>query len=203
MSKKPRSDAKLKLLPEERQEQIVAWANTPKSENCVGGLAYAQEQLAADGIKISISTLGDFVSWWRLERRFARAESKAEQIAQMAARLNPEMSPERVRAIAASVFTLEAVESGDAETYVNLEHLRLKRESAEFKGKIDTEKLALAREKFEVQFCEKFLHWYGVRKARSIAESNLSNSEKIAALRAEFFKDVDELERDGSVQLPQ
>lgn len=201
--KKARSDSKLKVLPEERQEQIIAWAMEPKSETCPGGLEHARQQLVADGIKVSISTLSEFVSWWRLQRRFAAASERARQIEEMLRAQDPSMSPEKVRDMGQKIFTLEAVEAGDAKTFVALEALALDQRSAAFKGKLEAEKLALAREKFEVQTCERFLKWFSDHKARDIAESKLSNAQKIAALRAEYFADVDALEAAGTVVLPE
>jgi len=200
---KARSDSKLKTLPEERQEQIIAWAKTPKSEDCVGGLAYALEQLAADGLKVSISTLSEFVSWYQLQQRFAAASSRAQQIEELLRKKRPDMQPEQIREMGQALFTLEAVDAGDTEAFVNLEHLKLKQESAKFKGSLDLAKYQLSREKFEVEACKKFLAWFKDEKARDIADSGLSNSEKIAALRAEYFKDVDALEKSGGVQLPE
>ena len=199
---KPRSDSKLKGLPEERQEQIIAWAKTPKSDGCSGGLAHAQEQLAADGMRVALSTLSDFVSWWHLRQRFALANSRAQQVEELLKSKDPSMSPERIRELGQAIFTMEAVDSGDAETFVNLEHLKLKQDSAKFKGELDLAKYHLDREKFETETCKKFLLWFKDAKAREIADSGLSNAQKIAALRAEYFKDVDALEKSGGVKLP-
>lgn len=138
---KPRSDSKLKTLPEERQEQIIAWSMERKTETCPGGLQHAREQLAADGIKVSLSTLSEFVSWWRLQRRFAAASARAKQIEEMLREQDPSMSPEKVREMGQKIFTLEAVESGDAETFIGLETLALKQRSAETRYQIDSEKL--------------------------------------------------------------
>jgi len=63
--------------------------------------------------------------------------------------------------------------------------------------------LALMREKFERDTCALFLKWFKDEKARSIAESPASNTEKIAALRKTYFEDVDALEKSGGVVLPQ
>jgi hypothetical protein len=60
----------------------------------------------------------------------------------------------------------------------------------------------LAREKLETTTCEKFLVWFKDEKARSIAESNATNTDKIAALRKTYFADVDQLEESGEVNLP-
>jgi len=199
---KPRSDSKLKNLPEEMQEAIIAWARTAKTDEHPGGLQYAREQLAADGIKVSLRAVSEFVSWWQLRERFSSASERAQQIEDLIKEKNPNLSPDRIRELGQALFTMEAMAEKDAQAYVALESLALAQQSAKFKGRIETEKLKLNREKFEVSTCETFLKWYGVRKARSIAESNLSNADKIAKLRAEFFRDVDALEASGEVQLP-
>jgi hypothetical protein len=178
--KKPRSDSKLKSLPVERQEQIIAWANTPKSEECVGGLAFALEQLKSDGLTVSMSTLADFVSWWRLQQRFSRAASRAEEIAEMLRQQSPDMSPEKVRSVAQSVFTLEAVDAGDAETYVNLEHLQLKRESAETKARLEQEKLVISRQRLVLSKA-----WSQLQRIREQGLTD-ANKDGVQALLAEF-----------------
>lgn len=200
---KPRSDSKLKNLAEETQEAIIAWARTPKSEDCVGGLAYAREQLAADGIKVSMRALSEFCAWWDLRERFSSASARAKQVEELLLSKDPSLSPERIREIGQSLFTMEAVEARDAKGFVDLESLRLAQKSAEFKGHIETEKLKLNQAKFEVQTCERFLTWFKDERAREIAGSGMSNAEKIAALRAEFFRDVDALEASGEVELPE
>jgi hypothetical protein len=62
--------------------------------------------------------------------------------------------------------------------------------------------IAIQREKHEVDTCEKFLAWYSDEKAKQIAESAASNSDKIVALRQTYFKDIDELAAQGEVILP-
>jgi hypothetical protein len=51
--------------------------------------------------------------------------------------------------------------------------------------------------------CGLFLKWLRNEKAREIAESPISNAEKIALLRQPLFADVDELEKSGEVALPE
>lgn len=177
---KPRSDSKLKLLPPERQEQIVAWSRTRKTEEHPGGLAYAQEQLAADGIKVSLSTLSEFVSWWELQQRFSSASSRATQVAELLAKRNPDMSPEAVREMAQALFTLEALDARDAETFVNLEHLQLKRESAETKAKLEQEKLVISRQRLVLSKA-----WSQLQRIREQGLTE-ANKDGVQALLAEF-----------------
>jgi len=189
---KPRSDSKLKNLPEERQEQIIAWARAAKSEAHPGGLAYAREQLAAGGLKVSLTTLSEFVSWYGLQQRFAQAASRANQVAALLRQRNPDMQPEHVRKLAQSIFTLEALDSGDADTFVSLEQLKLAQDSAQTKAEFERQKISISRQRLQILTCEKFLEWQADTKAREIAEGTGSRAEKIDALgRAMFAEDWD------------
>jgi hypothetical protein len=177
---KPRSDSKLKTLPEDRQAQIVAWSKEPKTDEHPGGLAYAQEQLAADGIRVALSTLSEFCSWYALNQRFARASSRADQVADLLRQQNPNMDPEQVRRLAQSVFTMEALDAGDAETFVSLEHLKLAQDSARTKAEIDREKLAIAKQRLLLDRARQQL--------QRIAENGLTDENKdgVSALLSEL-----------------
>jgi hypothetical protein len=148
--KKPRSDSKLKGLPEDRQEQIIAWTRMPKSQSSPGGLQLAREQLAADGIAVSLRALSEFVAWWELQRRFTAASSRARQIEELMRKQDPSMDPERVRKLGQAVFTLEAVEASDPATYVKLENIRLSQDSLDAKVRIENKKIALAERRVRV-----------------------------------------------------
>lgn len=65
------------------------------------------------------------------------------------------------------------------------------------------EKLRFERERWIQESCAKLLKAATDSRAREIAELNVSNDEKIRLLRENYFKDVDDLEKSGSVQLPQ
>jgi hypothetical protein len=74
--------------------------------------------------------------------------------------------------------------------------------SGRTKAELEFKKLELGRDRFEVVCCEKFLDWFKSEAARAIAESSMGNADKIAALRREYFKDVDALQQSGTVKLP-
>ena len=63
-------------------------------------------------------------------------------------------------------------------------------------------KLKLEREKFERDYCQKLLDKATREAVERIAGSPMSNAEKIAAMRKEVFKSVDELEASGTVEIP-
>lgn len=147
---KPRSDSKLKNLPPERQEQIMAWARAPKTEDSPGGLQHAREQLAADGIKVSLRALSEFCSWYSLQERFTAASERAKQFEELLATRDPSLSPEAIRELGQALFTMEAVQAGDAATFVSLESLALAQRSATTRATLEREKLALAERRVRV-----------------------------------------------------
>jgi hypothetical protein len=63
-------------------------------------------------------------------------------------------------------------------------------------------KLDLEREKFELEAAEKMLSKALRAKADEINNSNMSNADKIAAMRREAFRSVDELQQSGKVKIP-
>jgi hypothetical protein len=82
---------------------------------------------------------------------------------------------------------------------IELEKLKLSR----IKAEQGSQRLALDKEKWEVECCENFLKWFSEARAREIAAAPISNAEKIAQLRATYFADVNELEKSGKVVLPE
>jgi hypothetical protein len=64
---KPRADAKLKTLPEERQDEIVEYAADHS-------LAETLQWLDAAGLETSNSALGRFLSWHRFMQQLARSQ---------------------------------------------------------------------------------------------------------------------------------
>jgi hypothetical protein len=84
-----------------------------------------------------------------------------------------------------------AAEQAEADMEVKRENLRVKKAT-----------LALTREKFEVETCEKVIEMHRDAKAREIMDRNLPKAETIAELRKFYFADVDAMQAAGSVKLP-
>ncbi len=72
-TRKTRADSVLKNLPPERQEEIIAWCETPRSSSCRGGIEYAREQLARTGIHVWPTSIRRFRDWFQLMREVERA----------------------------------------------------------------------------------------------------------------------------------
>jgi hypothetical protein len=147
--KKPRSDSKLKLLPEERQAQIIEWINTPKSESCIGGLQHAREQLAADGITTGLTALSEFYSWWGLRQLFSDAETFAEEQTELMKEFNP-ADTDRAEAFGDYCFLQRAMKEQDPKAFVALGSLRETRKHRELKERVEIKRLEIAERRVVV-----------------------------------------------------
>jgi len=146
---KPRSDSKLKNLPEERREQIIAWLNTTKTEEHPGGLAYAREQLAADGIKVSNSTLSEFWAYWDLQQDFSDADLAATFAEEQMRAFDP-ANAQKAEDFGNFVFTSKAVRQKDPQTFVALQRLKLDKDSARTRASQEDRKIQLAARRVQL-----------------------------------------------------
>lgn len=182
---KPRSDSKLKNLPEETQEAIIAWARTAKTDEHPGGLQYAREQLAADGIKVSLRAVSEFVSWWQLRERFSSASERAQQIEDLIKEKNPNLSPDRIRELGQALFTMEAMAEKDAQAYVALESLALAQSTAKTKASLEERKLALAERRvslLEENAAKAKAALEGIKSKGGLTQETLKQIEEAARL---------------------
>jgi hypothetical protein len=138
--KEPRSDAKLKKLPDAEQEAMWLLLNptdltTPP---------YTLEALAVyiqgeHDIEVSLSTVSEWRSWYSLKRRMERAAERATQ-AKLELAKDPSFSAEDIDRAAQIVFMTEAMEGLNVKAYVQLAKLRLSKE----KHDLERDRLSLA-----------------------------------------------------------
>jgi hypothetical protein len=202
--KKPRSDSVLKLRAKQSPEfgeKVYAWAMEAKSGDCPGGLAHAKAQLEADGISVALSTVSEFCKWWELHLSFSTADARTRDFEELLQRDFPEVTPEKIAQTGQLYFTMLASNSGDSETFKELEYLRVAKLSAETKAAIEREKLAqkdrqlvqkdeelkIARAKFQRETCELFIAWVQDEEAKRIATSGSSRAEQIELLGRKMF----------------
>jgi hypothetical protein len=109
-----------------------------------------------------------------------------------------EKTAEKLAAIAQTVdqvsLALRRVRSGD--------HDRIKLDQNQERLGLSAQSLRLDREKFELIASGKMLDEAIRLKAEQIANSTLSHTDKIAAMRKAAFQDVDALDKTGEVQIP-
>jgi hypothetical protein len=177
-------------------------------------LAEIQAALKADGCVSSLSSLSDYLA----RRRSEQLEGKLFETIASGGRMNQELDAayasnpapdieQLIRVSKTLIMSLQVQGAANPKMLAlanSMQQTVLNYLSGRFKGELELKKLELAQERFQVECCEKFLAWFKDAKAKEIAESSLGNSEKIAALRQEYFKDVDALQQSGqtAVKLP-
>jgi hypothetical protein len=103
---KPRADAKLKTLPEERQKEIAEFADTRTLTETVAWLG-------SGGVEVSSCALSRFLEWHRLKEQMKRNELVVEELLATQAERRPELTEERVSALGQMFFSELALEQRD------------------------------------------------------------------------------------------
>ena len=200
--KKPRADSRLKTLPGERQAEIAALLEHQT-------LAAVREALAAEGLQTSLGALSEFWTWWQLRESLRRREERVGGLLEELRREQPDLGADRLFDLGQSVFGAMAIAEEDAkgwyltqQTALKRREIEQRRDQAERALALKTEELALARARFERETCELILKAVRDDRVRQIEASGVPQEEKIRALRAHYFKDVEDLENSGGVELP-
>jgi hypothetical protein len=141
---KPRADAKLKTLPEDRQAQIAdfAAANT---------LADTVSWLQESGTETSISGLSHFLSWYRLRQQLARNESAIMALLADLAKQDPSITAERLYETGHIFFAGSAIEKQDPRAWYLHQQIALRKaqhqlDSTKYHDLLQARKAAIERE---------------------------------------------------------
>lgn len=187
MSRKPRADSKLKTLPEERQDAIAEYARGHS-------LSDTLSWLRSDGLQTSAAALSGFLSWYALRAEYRQDEVTTEALLERLKEEMPELSEEQIDDLGQRTFSLLSIRRNDLEGFVSIRSARSKAELE--KAKIDLRKQAetrlqeglnLQREKFRRETCELFLKWFEDKRAREIAGSSETFSDKLKQLDQLMF----------------
>src|SRR5438552_9501288 len=170
-TRKPRADASLKTLPEERQAEIIEYMRSHK-------LAETRAWLTEAGITASVGALSGFWSWWhvdvRLKHQMKEAASIVGELKSMLSSMpHLNLNEEQLNLVAETAFEVDAVKREDFDQFVALRQLRQK----DRRLALDREQHSLDRQKFELLTAEKMLDDALRRRAEEIAHSNLSNAD--------------------------
>lgn len=107
---KPRSDAVLKTLPEERQREIAEFAEKRS-------LAETVAWLRASGVEISSCALSRFLAGYRFREQMEKNELVVERLMETLAERKPDLTPERVSQLGQIFFCDLALEQQDPEAW--------------------------------------------------------------------------------------
>jgi hypothetical protein len=167
---KPRPDATLKTLPDERQAQI--WEMLRKK-------SYEQvaKELRADGIQTSRNAVFEFYSWYWSRQRFAEDNAMINHALEELKKEVPSISEDQLFARGQEMFSLLAYMQKDSKGWKRAQDVRSKRLLTD-----------LELQKFQRETCELFLKWAADQRAQEIAASGgLAQSEKIERLGQLMF----------------
>jgi len=187
--KKVRSDAKLKGLPEERQAQIVAYA---ESDN--HSLSDTVKWLAEDGIDTSPAAVSGFLSWYHVRAQFRQDEGTAEQLVEQLKREAPGLNDEQLDAIGQRAFSLMAIRRQDLDGFIKVRSARTRGQIEQAKLELRQrsearlqEGLRLQREKFQRESCGLVIKWADDARVKAIVAATSSNEEKFEAIGQLMF----------------
>ena len=179
--RKPRADASLKTLPEERQREIIEYMRAHK-------LAETRAWLAEQDLTVSVGALSGFWSWYHVEIRLKHQLKEAATIANelksvlgTLPQLN--LNEEQLNLVAQTAFEVDAVKREDFDQFLALRSLRQK----DRKLALEREAHGLSLQKFQRESAEMFLKWHEDKRAQEILSSAGSNSDKIEKLGALMF----------------
>jgi len=130
---------------------------------------------------------------WLLEQamRADEADRMEQDEADFTKQFGQTMTKDQIRELVLGASYRRSLATGD-----------FKQGLATMREDVRVQRISLARDQFELDYCEKLLDKATREAVERIAGSNLSNADKIAAMRQEVFKSVDELEKSGKVVIP-
>lgn len=180
-TRKPRGDATLKKLPEERQREIIEFMRGHK-------IAETQAWLKEQGVETSIGSLSGFWSWWhvdiRLKHQLKEAASIADELKSVLSSLPQlNLNEEQLNLVAQTAFEVDAVKREDFEQFIALRKLRQRDRRLDLAG--EAHDLEIRR--FQRDSAELFIKWHEDKRAHDILNAPVENSAKIEALGKLMF----------------
>jgi hypothetical protein len=134
---KPRSDSRLKTLPNERQAEIAAFATAHT-------LADTVSWLKNYGTQTNTNSLSKFLRWHRLNQQQARNEAAMLKLLTELAQRDPNLGAEWLYEVGHLLFANSALENQDAIAWRHLQQLALRKSCAELNLVKDERKLRRA-----------------------------------------------------------
>lgn len=156
--------------------------------------------LKAEGCSVSSSVLSVFLTRLRTHKELQDANDLLDTFQEFTRQQNPDWSADKVRDMGIQFFMAHATAKKDAAKFATIVKLDQNERFGKSKASLEERRLALDQSKFLIEsdaFMQRML-----KTAADVNASNLSNAEKISAMRAEAFKSVDELQASGKIKIP-
>lgn len=143
-TRKTHANAKVKMLPDEAQEELYLLLHPTDTTVPPYTLEAAMVHLLDEhGVSCSLSTFSEWHSWYQLKKRLENAQARADQAKLEWLRKNPDASPDELEKLGQMVFTAESIEGGNIKGFVALMRERSRRKALD----IDAAKLAILQRK--------------------------------------------------------
>lgn len=120
--RRPRSDAVLMNLPEERQRELFDFVDGHRAEGLRKIRVMLQEE---QGLTVSLATLSNWLNWYTLRAKVQGVAAMADDLARILKEtpgLN--LDDEKIMRTAQAFFEAKAMQENDAGTYVQLAGIR-------------------------------------------------------------------------------
>jgi hypothetical protein len=138
MNRKPNPNNPLNTLSEDQAAEVGEYVRTHT-------LAKTVAWLASQGVKTRATALSDWYSRWSLRQQLRAAELRADRFRHWLAESFPKLSQRELDRRANVVFQTEAMQAGDAKTYLAFAAARHK--SKMEKAKLDQRERAMNRDR--------------------------------------------------------
>lgn len=135
-TRKPRSDSRLKVLPEDRQAAIAEMLRSKSLDE-------VRRELRADGIETSMAALSEFWSWWQVRESLRRREARVGAIIEQVHCEQPEIDADHLFRLGQSVFGALSIAEEDSAAWYRTQRLAIARDSLE----VERRRVALLEQK--------------------------------------------------------
>jgi hypothetical protein len=150
MASEPRSDAFWAGKSEEWMDTVYGWTREPKAKKTPGGVEHARRQLAADGVKVSLSQLSRFRLFYRTRSNFTSCKTFRETVMESIKSEMPEATPKALAAAGDVAFLAKAMAEENTGNYIAIRKLDQDERTGETKFKVELSKLKLAARRVAV-----------------------------------------------------
>lgn len=197
--RKPHASSRLKTLPADKQKAVYEYLAGHTLEE-------TEAWLAADGVETSRTPLSEFFAWYPLSVRLRTASDMGNAVTEILRELpSLHLDEQQLSLAGQAIFEAQALQAQDSELFISLRKLRQEDLKGAQKARQIQQKdkeISLALEKFQIEAAEKMLSAAMRARADEINASGMSNADKIAAMRAAAFAEIDELQASGRVVIP-
>lgn len=120
--RRPRSDSALMSLPDERQRELFDFCDGLRTE----GLRAIREKLDAEkGVKVSLSTLSNFLNWYSLKSKMRSVAEMADDLARILKETpGINLTDDGVMKAAQAYFEMQSMKENDAGLFVKMAKVR-------------------------------------------------------------------------------